>query len=136
MSNLILVRMGVKMRLGREKRDIIKGGIVIKIRIDPDEGSESTCLDLELFTPTCLSVDAEYHCLFEALPLSIPSKDQVVFLGPRSKKQHFNFPIPIQPAAPPPPPSPCRQFRKQLRKREEKLGVTREICRFALFLFS
>ena len=73
MSNLILVRMGVKMRLGREKRDIIKGGIVIKIRIDPDEGSESTCLDLELFTPTCLSVDAEYHCLFEALPLSIPS---------------------------------------------------------------
>lgn len=136
MSNLILVRIGVKMCLGREKRDIIKGGIVIKIRIDPDEGSESTCLDLELFTPTCLSVDAEYHCLFEALPLSIPSKDQVVFLGPRSKKQHFNFPIPIQPAVPPPPPSPCRQFRKQLRKREEKLGVTREICRFALFLFS
>ena len=108
MSNLILVRMRVKMCLGREKRDIIKGwGVVIKIRIDPDEGSESTCLDLELFTPTCPSVDTEYRCLFEALPLSIPSKDQIVFLGPRSKKQHFNFPIPIQPAAPPPPPLPA-----------------------------
>lgn len=103
MSNLILDRTGVKMCLGGGKRGILLRGVVLKIRIVPDEGSESTCLDLELVYPLpCLSVDAEYHCLTEALPLSIPSKDQVVFLETRSKKQHFNFPVPIQPAAPPP----------------------------------
>lgn len=59
------------------------------------------------YLPHPVSVDAEFHCLFEALPLSIPSKDQVVFLGPRSKKQHFNFPIPSQPAAPPHPSPRC-----------------------------